>query len=155
MCCHPEGKTHPLSPIPLSLLVKNLFQSGLHQLVTCCETKWRNFKSTIINPLYTEFHFLQFFLKILTPCSVQCQLLNGTNYRTEEYGKISREYWVLLRECVLSARLFTSGRCIAHSARQFCAIYRVSLTTWWQMLPILRKNGIDWSFRSSKLVEKV
>ena len=98
--------------------------------------------------------------------SVRCQLSNSTNYQMvpiiERYQllngriqKISREYWVLLHECVGSVRHFTSGQCIAHSGRQFCAIYWVPLTRWWRMLLILQKNGIDWSFRSSKPVEKV
>ena len=46
---------------------------------------------------------------------VRCQLLNGTNYWT-------LESWLVLCECVISARHLISSRCIVHSARQFCAI---------------------------------
>ena len=88
-------------------------------------------------------------------CTVWCQLSNGTNYQKEEYGKISRKYWVVLCECVVSARHLTSSRCIAHSARQFWAILPSFFNKMVADASDFGKNGIDWSFRSSKPVEKV
>ena len=52
--------------------------------------------------------------------SVRCQLSNGTNYWTLEYWKISCKYRVVYMNIhVVSAQHLTSGRCTAHSARQF------------------------------------
>ena len=87
--------------------------------------------------------------------TVRCQLSNGTNYQKEEYGKISRKYWVVLCECVVSAQHLTSSWCIAHSAGQFWAILPSFFNKMVADASDFGKNGIDWSFRSSKPVEKV
>ena len=54
---------------------------------------------------------LTFFCMLCLVSSIRCQLSNGTNYRTEEYRKISHEYWVVLmcRKC--TAFYFQSMHC--------------------------------------------